>query len=51
MRGHRYDAPLHVDGSVDKDALPGLQEILEKSYQYTTQKQYTDLKKIGYSLH
>ncbi len=48
---NHYDALLHVDGNVDKDALPGLQELLEKSYQYTTQKQYDDLKKIGYSLH
>ncbi len=48
---NHYDALLRVDGSVDRDALPGLQDILEKSYQYTTQKQYTDLKKIGYSLH
>ncbi len=48
---NHYDALLRVDGNVDRDALPGLQEILEKSYQYTTQKQYADLKKIGYSLH
>ncbi|MDE5938750.1 MAG: hypothetical protein K2H37_06690 [Lachnospiraceae bacterium] len=48
---NHYDALLRVDGNVDKDTLPGLQEILEKSYHYTTQKQYTDLKKIGYSLH
>ena len=48
---NHYDALLRVDGNVDKDALPGLQEILEKSYRYTTQKQYADLKKIGYALH
>ncbi len=48
---NHYDALLRVDGSVDRDALPGLQDILEKSYQYTTQKQYADLKKIGYALH
>ncbi|MDE6406452.1 MAG: hypothetical protein K2M20_12470, partial [Lachnospiraceae bacterium] len=48
---NHYDALLRVDGNVDKDTLPGLQEILEKSYHYTTQKQYADLKKIGYSLH
>ncbi|MDE6602237.1 MAG: hypothetical protein K2K90_08760 [Lachnospiraceae bacterium] len=48
---NHYDALLRVDGNVDKNTLPRLQEILEKSYQYTTQKQYTDLKKIGYSLH
>ncbi len=48
---NHYDALLRVDGNVDKDALPGLQEILEKSYRYTTQKQYGDLKKIGYALH
>ena len=48
---NHYDALLYVNGDVDKEALPGLQEILEKSYHYTTQKQYADLKKIGYSLH
>lgn len=48
---NHYDALLRVDGNVDRDALPGLQEILEKSYRYTTQKQYGDLKKIGYALH
>ncbi|MDD6022165.1 MAG: hypothetical protein PUB94_05910 [Oscillospiraceae bacterium] len=32
-----YDSLLRVDGNVDKDALPELKTILEKSYQYTVQ--------------
>lgn len=42
-----YDNLLNVEGNVDKDALPGLQDILKESYKYTSQKMYKDLKKIG----
>lgn len=33
-----YDSLLKVEGNVDKDALPGLKELLEKSYQYNINK-------------
>ena len=33
---NHYDSLLTVEGNVDRDALPGLQDILEKSYKYTT---------------
>lgn len=44
---NHYDSLLTVNGSVDKDALPGLQELLEKSYDYTMQQAYKDAGKIG----
>lgn len=43
-----YDSLLTVNGNVDKDALPGLRDLLQQSYEYTSQKMYKDLKKIGY---
>ena len=39
---NNYDSLLHVDGNVDKDALPGLQELLFKSYQYTSKQMKRD---------
>ena len=39
---NNYDSLLHVDGNVDKDALPGLQELLYKSYQYTSKQMKRD---------
>lgn len=44
---NHYDSLLTVNGSVDKDALPGLQELLERSYDYTMQQAYKDAGKIG----
>lgn len=42
-----YDSLLTVEGNVDKDALPGLKDILEKSYNYTADKLYKDAGKVG----
>ena len=44
---NHYDSLLTVEGNVDKDALPGLQEILEKSYQYTSKQIVKDARKVG----
>lgn len=42
-----YDCLLKVEGNVDKDALPGLKELLEKSYQYNIQKMFDQGGKSG----
>lgn len=42
-----YDSLLTVNGNVDKDALPGLQELLKQSYQYTSQQLTKDARKLG----
>lgn len=42
-----YDSLLTVNGNVDKEALPGLEEILKKSYKYTTDQMYKDARKSG----
>lgn len=44
---NHYDSLLTVEGNVDKDVLPGLQEILEKSYQYTSKQIVKDARKVG----
>ena len=44
---NHYDSLLNVEGNVDRDALPGLQEILEKSYQYTSKQIVKDARKVG----
>nr|DAP69264.1 MAG TPA: Tail tube protein [Caudoviricetes sp.] len=44
---NHYDSLLTVEGNVDRDALPGLQEILEKSYQYTSKQIVKDARKVG----
>ena len=44
---NHYDSLITVEGNVDKDALPGLQEILEKSYQYTSKQIVKDARKVG----
>ena len=44
---NNYDALLHVEGNVDKDALPGLKNLLEQSYQYTSKKMYQDAGLMG----
>lgn len=38
----------NIEGNVDKVALLGLKEILEKSYQYTTKQLYSELRRVGY---
>ena len=45
-----YDSMLNIEGNVDKDALPELQGILEKSYDYTTKRLYSELRKTGYGM-
>ena len=44
---NHYDSLLTVEGNVDKDALPGLKDLLEKSYKYTSQRMFEDAKKTG----
>lgn len=46
---NHYDCLLKVEGNVDKNALPDLKVLLEKSYQYTSKQLYSELKRIGYS--
>ena len=41
-----FDNLLNVEGNVDKDALPELKDLLEKSYKYTSQKLHDELKKL-----
>ena len=45
---NHYDSLLTVEGNVDRDALPGLQDILEKSYKYTTNQMQKDARKLGW---
>ena len=47
---YHYDCLLNVEGNVDKDALPGLQEILKQSYQYTSQQMTKDALRAGNKL-
>lgn len=42
-----YGSLLTVNGNVDKDALPGLQDILKQAYQYTSKQLAIDAKKAG----
>lgn len=42
------ESPLVVNGSIDKEALPSLQEIIKKSCDYTTKEFKRELKKLGY---
>ena len=42
------ESPLVVNGDVDKEALPSLQEIIKKSCDYTTKEFKRELKKLGY---
>lgn len=44
---NHYDSLLRVDGNVDKDALPGLEEIIKKSYDYTSKHIAKELGKLG----
>ena len=47
---YHYDCLLNVEGNVDKDALPGLQEILKQAYQYTSQQMTKDALRAGNKL-
>ena len=42
-----YDSLLTVNGNVDRDALPGLKQLLQQSYEYTSKQMTKDLRKIG----
>ena len=44
---NHYECLLKVDGNVDKDALPELNELLKKTYQYTTEHLAKDARKLG----
>lgn len=45
---NHYDSLLTVNGNVDKDALPKLEEILKQSYQYTTKQMSREARKLGF---
>lgn len=47
---NHYDSLLTVEGNVDKDALPGLEEILKKSCDYTMKEFAKDLRKKGFRI-
>ena len=47
---NHYDSLLTVEGNVDRDALPGLQKILEKSYTYTTKKLADEYGRLGHKI-
>ena len=42
-----YDSLLKVEGNVDKNALPELKVLLEKSFKYTSKKLYQESIKRG----
>lgn len=44
---NHYDKFLNVEGNIDKDALPGLEDILKKSCEYTTKHITKELGKVG----
>lgn len=44
---NHYDSLLTVEGNVDKNALPGLQEMLKQSYEYTSKRMVKELGKLG----
>lgn len=43
-----YENLLNVEGNVDREVLPDLQTILEKSYEYTSKESAKQLKLAGY---
>lgn len=47
MVENHYDSLLNVEGNVDKDALPGLEDILKRSYEYTSKQMVKELRKGG----
>ena len=44
---NHYDKFLNVEGNVDKDALPGLEDILKRSYEYTSKQIVKEARKMG----
>ncbi|WP_419094182.1 Ig-like domain-containing protein [[Ruminococcus] torques] len=44
---NHYDSLLTVNGNVDRDALPGLEKLLQKSYEYTSKRMYKDAGLMG----
>lgn len=42
-----YDSLLTVNGNVDKDALPGLKDLLKMSYEYTAKNMKNEFVKLG----
>lgn len=44
---NHYDSLLTVEGNVDKDALPGLEDILKRSYEYTSKQMIKEARKVG----
>lgn len=44
---NHYDSLLTVEGNVDKDALPGLEDILKRSYEYTSKQMVKEARKVG----
>jgi hypothetical protein len=42
-----YGSLLTVNGNVDKEALPGLKQILKESYEYTSRRLAQDAQKSG----
>ena len=47
MVENHYDSLLNVEGNVDKDALPGLEDILKRSYEYTSKQMVKEARKVG----
>lgn len=47
MVENHYDSLLTVEGNVDKDTLPGLEDILKRSYEYTSKQMVKELRKGG----
>lgn len=44
----KIDAPLIVQGSIDKDTFPGVKKMQEMSYDYITKQLKDDLGKLGH---
>ena len=47
---NHYDSLLTVNGDVDKETLPKLQEILKQSYEYTRKEMVKDFEKLGHKI-
>lgn len=47
---NHYDSLLTVNGNVDKEALPKLQEILKQSCDYTRKEMVKDFEKLGHKI-
>ena len=47
----QYGSLLTVNGNVDKEALPGLKEILKQSYEYTSKRITQDALRGGLRRH